>query len=260
MINCNSLRSNLRKQRRAERLTSPGQPPTSTLPRIPNHSSCLLPSASQGIEPSSSYGDTQNLLGLTEQAHFGSQPTLNCLTGRDYMSGQDISGLGNFNRRNYPCVNANNSLGGSNGPKSTFPYPTTRTMILMTITLVATIADRDRQPLEREVSQALRRASNFSAYSDGSIATSVVEAYRYFKSEASRSNVLATLRRNIEISPPSEPEIDEEGRLAAALAETFYHRDAIPSGMGRQRPTKPDPSSHSAPDSLAEFTTNLTRV
>jgi hypothetical protein len=219
---------NFRKQRRAERLTSRGQPPTSDLPSIPNPSSCLLPSVSQGIEPSSSYGDTQNLLELTEQARFGNQPTLSCPTGKNYMFGQEIAGLGNLTQRNFPYLSANNPFGGSNGPQIHVSQANDENYDSDDYRSHRNDRDQDRQPLEREVSQALRRASNFSAYSDGSIATSVVEVYRNFQSEASSSNELETLRRHIEISPPSEPEIDEESRAAAAYSEAFYDRDAIP--------------------------------
>ena len=89
----------------------------------------------------------------------------------------------------------------------------------------------DRQPLEREVSEALRRASNFSTYSNGSIATSVLEHYRQVQSDpSSSSNGKGLHRRHIECSSPPDSElIDEEMRAAAARAQAFYEKGAIPS-------------------------------
>lgn len=209
----------IRKQRRAERMKSGVQPPASALPSLPIHSSHLLPSSSRGVEPSSSYGDTYNLLDLTEQSPW--TPNLPVLRNdrSDVRADQALSGSDNSSlRASYP-------FRSNNGPQIHVSQAEDENDDDYRSYL--NNHNQDRQPLAWEVSQALRRASNLSAYSDGSIATSIVENYRHLQSKASNSNELGMLRRQLGNSHPSEPEIDEEPRAAAAWA--FYDQEAIPS-------------------------------
>ena len=204
----------LRLQRRAERLNSRGQPPSSALPKLPTPSPRLLPSSSQGIEPSSSYGDTKNLLDLIE---YYPQPTNrsddNSFARADrFTSGVDVSSQPNP---------ANEAYGSNRGPKIHVSQANDEDHNFEDYSSYINDWDQDRQPLEREVSEALRRASNFSAYSDGSIASSVVENYRHFQSEASGSDGHGMVRRHSEASLPEE-DID-------AQAQAFYARETIPS-------------------------------
>jgi hypothetical protein len=60
---------NVRKQRRLERLTDPlGQPPSYALPNLPNPALRVTPSTSHRVTHSSSYGDSHNLLRITQNA------------------------------------------------------------------------------------------------------------------------------------------------------------------------------------------------
>ena len=207
----------LRTQRRAERLTYGGQPPNSPLPSLPRPSARLLPSSFQGIGPSSSYGDTQNLLDLSER---DLKPS-NASNGKgDICPDQARSESDTFahlspanvpdGRNHCPQIHVSHA-----GVKD-YGFENNRS------------DDRDRQPLEREISKALRRASNFSTYSDGSLATSMVENYRRFHSKVSSSDGRIIDRRYIEANPCAEADL-EEARAVAAQAQAFYDREAIPA-------------------------------
>jgi hypothetical protein len=221
-----------RKQRRAEHAPSSpqGQPPGCSLPIIPNPSARILPSSSQGIVNSSSYGDTHNLLELTVRSHWiGHKPALSHSNARSNLrSDQASSGYGSSSQPSIPYLSPNNPFRVNRLPQ---------VLVSQANDEDYTYKDHhnyhhaaDRQPLEREVSEALRRASNFSTYSNGSIATSVLEHYGQFQSDASSSNGMGLLRRYIEYSPPSDSElVDEEMRAAEAHAQAFYEKGSIPS-------------------------------
>lgn len=253
---------NLRKQRRAQRLGGNlhGQPPGYALPKIPSPSPCLLPSSSQGIGHSSSYEDTHNLLELTGRSQrTGNNPKLSRPNGRgDLLPGQASSHMGSLSST--PYLSPNNPFRVNHGPQvlisqaTDYGYDNHRHYHRV----------MERQPLEREVSEALRRASNFSAYSNGSIAASVLEHYVQFQSEESSSNGLRILKRHIENSPSSEPDVDEETRAAAAQAQAFYDRGAIPStwiGSRQQNQVRVPIQHHDllpnsppiSPDDLVDF-------
>ena len=211
-----------RKQRRAERQGGYlGPPPGCALPSVPDPSPHLLPSSSHGFGHSSSYGDTHNLLDLTEPSHKTNyQPNLTRSHRRNDLALSEIS---KPSRENASYLGPNNPY-RNHGPQILISGENALDDDGYHHNSVA-----DRQPLEREVSEALRRASNFSAYSNGSIATSVLEQYGQVQSDASSSNGRGFLRKYIENSPPSEPDVDEEIRAAAAQAQAFYDRGAIPS-------------------------------
>ena len=87
----------------------------------------------------------------------------------------------------------------------------------------------ERLPLEREVSKALRRASGFSAYSNASISSSVIEQFGKYRIESRTSQIIGLLRRlHTEDAPQSGSEdVDEKGRILAAQAQAFYDQGAI---------------------------------
>ena len=217
-----------RQQRLAERALSNqhGQTPWYALPNIPNLSPCLLPSSSQGIGNSSSYGDTNHLLDLAEPSHWlRGTPALNPSDARNNLKpDQAQSEAGNssqpylspnnpFRAKGVPLVLVSQASGEDYGHDDHHQYNHTA----------------DRQPLERDVSEALRRASNFSTYSNGSIATSIFENYKQFHNQSDASNGMGLLRRQLQHSPPSDPKLINEESRDAARAQNFYEKGAIPS-------------------------------
>ncbi|KAG0652314.1 hypothetical protein D0Z07_0937 [Hyphodiscus hymeniophilus] len=207
----------VRQERRPKQLNSGSRPPSSSLPSLPGPSSRLLPSSSQGVGPSSSYGDTQNLLEITERSPEAEDRT----DGRsDELHGREVSETDNSPQRT-PPPNANHPLESNDGPRFDVSKANEEDGEDDDYRPYVDNSDQQRQPLEREVSEALRRASNFSAYSDGSIATSVVDNFGYFHSEAASSNEIGTTSENAELS---EAEADEDAQTNA-----FYDRDAIPA-------------------------------
>jgi hypothetical protein len=161
----------VRKQRRAERVNVQTKPPACALPGLPDPLLHLPPGSSCGIGPSSSYGDTQKLLDLTEQSKVNN------------------------------CSEAfNDFLSPLNNPSE------------------------DMRPLERDISQQLRRASNLSAYSDGSIATSVMADCKPLHSEPGRG----ILTSHIENSLCPDPELEEKIQAATNQVQAFYDQQAIP--------------------------------
>jgi hypothetical protein len=127
----------------------------------------------------------------------------------------------------------------------------------------------DRLPLEREVSKALRRASGFSAYSNDSISSSVLEQFGKYRVESRTSQDIGFLRRlNAEHTPPSDSEgMDEEEKILAAQAQAFYDQGSIAPGWItahqhnavripiNQNSSMPD----SPPDSLHDLETRFER-
>jgi hypothetical protein len=205
-----------RKQRRAERMKSGGQPPIAALPSLPDPSSRLLPSSSRGLGPSSSYEDTLDLLHLAEQSPLTLNQPVRANERNDMRVNQNLCGLEDSLQETLPHGITSNPFRHHKGPQ---------------IHISPAVEENDdtneeRVPLDREISNALRRASNFSAYSDGSIATSIAENYRRFQSEQSTSNGLGMLHRQLENSPTVE--IDNEERTQAAAARAFYAQEAIP--------------------------------
>jgi hypothetical protein len=217
----------VRKQRRAERLTGKSncQPLEYALPGLPKPFARMDPSTSQGIGHSSSYGDTSDILGLAESSQKNqNKAKLSRSNGRsDHSSfAKDDSAL----PRN-THLDPKSPFIPKSGPQVVVSKATDEEDIYNTFRYVNRA--EDRQPLEREVSEALRRASNFSTYSDGSIASSMLEHYANFQSQASSTNGMEIIRRRIDDSSVSVLELDEETRRVAVQAQAFYERGAIPS-------------------------------
>lgn len=87
-----------------------------------------------------------------------------------------------------------------------------------------------RLPLEKEVSRALRRASGYSVYSVGSNSTSPRERYEDLPSETPTYRAIKSLlRRNAEITPPSDTESTNGERKERPQDQPFFDRHAIAS-------------------------------
>ena len=217
---------NVRKQRRAERLmlNPHGRPPQIALPSMPRLDiGRIAPSTSQGLVPSSSYGDTKNLLEITQRTNgTESKPSLSRSDGcNDLRADQD--GLqGKESQLNY-----NNPFSTNFFWRGSSVQEADRNYVYGDL-LGDELAMADRQPLEREVSKALRRASGFSAYSNGSIHTSVLEYYGEFQSEISSRGAALSQRLNFEDTPPSASDgFNEEDGEFAAQSQSFYDAGAI---------------------------------
>jgi hypothetical protein len=245
---------NIRKQRRAERSAGEGQPPGYTLSKLPNHvAPNFLLSAAQDLGRSSSYGDTRKLLDLTQPTQSTSRRALENRTNDLKADEDDIE---EDITSQFPIPNA---LATPN------VYATPKVVISPADDLSAYGDDphwedpiMQRQPLEREVSKALRRASGYSAYSMESISTSVLSNREHARLERNTSKGKNFSRRfNVEATPPSDGgSLNSEHREFAAQAQAFYDRGAIPPNWitAQHQDVVRIPISHSGqlPDSPPE--------
>lgn len=216
---------NVQKQRKVVRVIeeSHGQPPTRTLPKIPTLPvATIAPSISQRIGQSSSYGDTHKLLDITQTTKACSGKVLQ-LSTKDLHSDEDESEVDIAAQLHVPP----------------FPFSTPSTQ--PTPKVVISPADDHsvygddphwtdpvilRQPLEREVSKALRRASGYSVYSIESASTSLTGQNENPRPQKSGLNFSRKL--NVEDTPPSDSgSLNTEQREFVAQAQAFYDRGAI---------------------------------
>ncbi|KAM3067591.1 hypothetical protein ACMFMF_009589 [Clarireedia jacksonii] len=245
---------NIRKQRRAGRLAEESQPPEYTLPQLPNAvAPNFLSSTTQDLGRSSSYGDTRKLLDLTQPVQSTPRRALENRTNGLKADEDDIE----------------------EDIMSQFPIPnllatpniyTTPKVVISPADDLSVYGDdphwedpiMQRQPLEREVSEALRRASGYSAYSRESISTSVLSNHEHPHLERNTSKGKNFSRRfNIEATPPSDAgSLNSDQREFAAQAQAFYDRGAIPQNWitAQHQNVVRIPISHSGqlPDSPPE--------
>ncbi|KAI9648119.1 hypothetical protein NHQ30_002751 [Ciborinia camelliae] len=215
---------NIQKQRKVGRVAeeSHGQPPNRTLPDIPILAGKkMAPGISQGIAQSSSYGDTHKLLDLTQTTKAGSRKALQQVN--DVHSDIDDSEAKIAAQLHVPS----------------FPFTTPK--IQSTPKVIISPADDPsvygddphwtdpvilRQPLEREVSKALRRASGYSVYSMDSGSTSFTGQNENPRPQ--RSGLNFSRKLNVEDTPPSDSgSLNTEQREFVAQAQAFYDRGAI---------------------------------
>ncbi|ESZ97306.1 hypothetical protein SBOR_2334 [Sclerotinia borealis F-4128] len=216
---------NIKKQRNVARMAeeSHGQPPTRTLPDIPILAvPTITQSVSQGTGQSSSYGDTHKLLNLTQTTKAGSRKALEQRTN-DVLSDGDDSEVEIATQIHVP------------------PFPFATPNVQSTPKVVISPADDPsvygddphwtdpvilRQPLEREVSKALRRASGYSVYSMESVSTSFTGQNEIPRPP--RPGLNFSRKLNVEDTPPSDSgSLNTEQREFVAQAQAFYDRGAI---------------------------------
>ncbi|KAF7911246.1 uncharacterized protein EAF01_002753 [Botrytis porri] len=215
---------NIHKQRKVVRVAEEtnSQPPTRTLPEIPILDvPTIAPSASQGTgQPA--YGDTHKLLDLTQTTKGVSRTVLQQRTN-DTHSDVDDSEADVATQLHIPS----------------FPFVTPKNQA--TPTVIISPADDPsvygddphwtdpvilRQPLEREVSKALRRASGYSVYSMESASTSLTRRNEHPRPQ--RSGLNFSRKINVEDTPPSDSgSLSTEQRDFIAQAQAFYDRGAI---------------------------------
>jgi hypothetical protein len=263
---------NIRKQRRAERLADESHPPGYTLPQLPILAAPnILSSGSQDLGRSSTYGDTHKLLDLTQPTQSTSRRALKSRTNDLKVDEDDTE---KYIASQFPIPNM---LATPN------VYATPKVVISPADDLSVYGDDphwedpiMQRQPLEREVSKALRRASGYSAYSMESISTSVLSNREHSRLERNTSKGKNFSRRfNVEATPPSDGgSLNSEQREFAVQAQAFYDRGAIPQNWitaqhqevvripishGGQLPDSPPESPINRPDEAAkeeEISTN----
>ena len=224
---------NVRKQRRVDRLMSGPQsrPPSYALPAVPTSSLNRFPSsASQGLGQSSSYGDTRNLLEVAPRPILTvPKPTLSRSEARtDLRLQRSALDLGD-------TIEPSATTSSSNNPfrPSYCPQVITSRDCYVDCTYddgqSLEVISGDRQPLEREVSNALRRASGFSVFSSGSVCTSLLEDEHFEPSASSFKRTGFNRRTTIKDTPPSEAQNSSKGsKKVASHAQGFYDERAIP--------------------------------
>ncbi|TAQ90119.1 hypothetical protein B7494_g1555 [Chlorociboria aeruginascens] len=220
---------NVRKQRRADRsrAESKGQPPRFSLPNTPNFSAHGTPlSVSPGVGTSSSYGETKNLLELTQRTQLtGPKASGNLSRERNLLVDQAVP-------------NTDISSESQLKPNNTFSLAVPPLLLVSQAPSTPSVHGdgngrnnnyimEDRQPLERDVSEALRRASGYSTYTIGTRPSSDIERRGDFQSERSDSRARLVRSLTIEDTPPSGPD-SVDGDLITQ-AQMFYDQGAIPS-------------------------------
>lgn len=226
---------NSRKLQRSQRsnFVAQGQPPEFTLPEPPSSTAIrhVAPTTPQALGHSSSYGDSKKLLQITQPSNSTnvtnpSQPEYGSYPNSAYA----LSEIGEFSEPSLPSLNSNNPYRDVQGPEIAVSSPDTNTALVPYDAQRFRFDLNDRLPLERDVSNALRRASGYSAYSNGSISTAALGRYEDCPSETSTYKAIRSLIKRNETSAPSDLENVPYDRLIAnAQGQAFYDQQAIPS-------------------------------
>ena len=242
----------VRKQRRINRLTSgpPSQPPAYDLPALPALALALdhFPSsAMQHLWQSRSYRDTINQSESSKRSSLAiGKTTLSRSEGRPDLRFQNVDfELGNYSMASVATSKSNNPFRLSSHSK----------VVMSPFSQANRLCDTDhnikgiscnRRPLEKEVSLALRRASGFSTFSNGS--TSSVHRDEFIKrnSPSFKHSAWHKKTRSVRV-PPLEPQnFDNSTQGAVFDAQLFDNNLAV----------QPDSIYHHQPD-VVPVTANL---
>jgi hypothetical protein len=221
---------NARKQQRIHRSSSngQGQPPKFKLPEPPSSSAVrhITPSTPQALGYSSSYGDSKKLLEITQPSN---STNLSRSDDRSYpRTDYTLSEIGESSEPSLPVLNSNNPFKIDRDPAILISSPDTSSAVVPYDDLRIRFSLMDRLPLEREVSNALRRASGCSSYSNGSISTTALGRYEGFPSETSTYKAIRSLIKKNETKAPLNLENGSHDRRITQ-AQAFYDQQAIPS-------------------------------
>ena len=223
----------IRKQRRIDRLiTNPyRQPPLYGLPAVPTYAPNHVTSSTlQDFGQSSSYGDTKNLLEITQQSYGGHKnPVLSRSEGRnDLRLEQAAPELGETSETSVPSLNSNRAF------QLCYPSPVVVSQLNEDDCLCANdpnfdCVPDDKQPLEREVSKALRRASGFSTFSTESLSSSLVRHEAFERDVPTTERTALNKRVNFRDTPLSASEsLSKDKRKAVGHVQEFYDKSAVP--------------------------------
>jgi hypothetical protein len=216
-------------------VTVQSQPPKFGLPDVPKSTvQHFIHSSSQGLAQSSSYGDTNQLLEISQRGHWtGIRPAVSRSAGTsDQRSKITVPEFGDSSP---PTLPSNNPFRGSTGPQLIVSEATDNNS---TGNHGYNYATADREPLEREVSNALRRVSAISAYSDESISSPL--RYTDYQSDLPSSDSIACLRRQVLDDNPSSKSGSGNGNhqgIAAGQVQAFYNQGAIAPGWVNNQQT-----------------------
>lgn len=155
------------------------EPPQYSLPKLPNIPGRALAPSSTHLGQSSSYGDTRELLNMTEPSNLRIQGGL---TRSEAQQDLRSSMIDSASDKSASPVRARN------------PFAETPRVVVQDADERQNVYEGDsdfdvgrpattRLPLQREVSEALRRASRLSTYSTGSV-DSIIDNYRWFGQKA----------------------------------------------------------------------------
>jgi len=206
-----------RKQRREERIAAKvlGKPPVFALPILPNDTDTgTTPSSPRGIAQLSSQNNSQKHRGISQELNPKNIKTAmnssDCRQG--LLSPQPFSEFRNPQHMHAPRQSENNPFRTKHGPQLVIS-PAGDAQYVYDEGPSYDYAMVDRLSPERDISKALRRASGFSTYSDGSTTLE-----RFGQAGIFTSKTIENLRRqNVEDTPPSDSEHPSD------LANGFYH-------------------------------------
>ena len=207
-----------------------GKPPEFKLPEPPHCTAVrhITPTTPQALGHSSSYGDSKRLLEITQPSN---STNLSQSEDRSYpKTDYALSEIGESSEPSLPVLKSNNSYKPGRHPEIVISSPGTSSALVPYDEPRIRFNLTDRLPLEREVSNALRRASGYSAYSNGSISTTALGRYEDCPSETSTYKAIRSLIKRNETKAPLELEnVSQDRRVAQAQVQAFYDQQAIPS-------------------------------
>lgn len=218
----------VRKQRRMDKLmASPrNEPPSYPLPAFPLSAQNHFPSNGSGsLWQSTSYGDTRNLLEVTQQPNpTHPKTTLSRSEGVfDLRLEHVVSDLEETPESSIPVFNSNNPFQVGSQAPAVISQSTDNDCVYDDSPASVGLPD-DMVPLEREVSRALRRASGFSAFSLVSASSS------FLRFEGSKSNARTPkskkLLRNKNTASPGFRHAYKRIRKTGSK-QSFYNRITI---------------------------------
>ena len=224
----------VRKQRRVNRLMSgpPSQPPLYALPALPTPALTFnrFPSSKmQMLGRSSAYRNTKVRLDTTKQSSLATRkPTLSRSEGRPDLRLQNIEfGLRDDTKLSLTTSKSNNTFRLCSHPPLDMPQPSHADFIYDIDHNFENISC-NRKPLEREVSQALRRVSGFSVFSNGS--TSSVDRDEDIERNAPSFKFPVSHKKSSTVdTPPSEPRnFDNGAQGASTVAQWLYDDHTTP--------------------------------
>jgi len=201
------------RQQRATKLQNFNPPPRSGLPQSPSFATQEPgPSSSQAMGTYPSYGDTHDLLEISHQHEHWTMPKSTAMPRSDALTDLRSDVDDSYKKYAHPF-------------HSDYDPHIVVTKPLDDITQQSTNNKRDHRDLERDISKALRRASNNSCYSNGSFDSFVNQHVNQGGKTTNAISVGELQRLKVGESFPSRPETVE----SYAPDTSFYNSAAVAS-------------------------------